>query len=153
MYSWYQNIFHVIAVLIVFHAANGENRKKIILKQDNKSRKGDQNVVVVANPPGSSSLRCRTAIAPLSHRYRYAVAPPLSLCCCAAAAPLSHRYRSTVDPLLSLLMSLRSRTAMASRSRHCRSANVAPAVATQSHRYRTVVAPLSNRDNSGPERV
>ena len=52
VYSWYQNIFHVIAVLIVFHAANEQNWKKKILKQDSKSRKEDQNVVVVANPPG-----------------------------------------------------------------------------------------------------
>ena len=29
-----------------------------ILKQDNKSRKEDQNVVVVTNPPGSSLLCC-----------------------------------------------------------------------------------------------
>ena len=44
--------FHVIAVLILFHAANKKKRKKTILKQDSKSRKEDQNVVVVANPPG-----------------------------------------------------------------------------------------------------
>ena len=54
VYSWYQNIFHVIAVLIVFHAANEKTRKETILKKDSKSRKEDQNVVVVANPPGSS---------------------------------------------------------------------------------------------------
>ena len=52
-----------------------KNRKKTILKQDSKSRKEDQNVVVVTNPPGLSSLRCRTAIALLSLRCLSNVAP------------------------------------------------------------------------------
>ena len=146
MYSWYQNSFHVIEVLIVFHAANEKIRKKKILKQDSKSRKENQNVVVVANPHGSSSLRCRTAIATLSHRYCYDVTPmlhryryavaPLSLRCCTAIAPISFRCCSaTVAPLLR-----RCRTDNAPLSLHCRSA--APDVNTQSHRYRSTVAPL-----------
>ena len=56
-------------------------------------------------------LCCRSAVAPLSHRYRSAVAPLLSpllslrsrscyrLRCCSTVAPLSLRYRSTVAPL------------------------------------------------------
>ena len=111
------------------------------------------------------SLCCRSAVAPLLHRYCSAVATPLSLRCCAAVTPLFHRYRSTVAPLLSLLLSIRSHTAItpvslhchsatiapllrcchtaiASVLLHCRSAHVAPAVATQSHRYRTGISPL-----------
>ena len=129
VYSWYQNIFHVIAVLIVFHAANGKKWKKTILKQDSKSRKEDKNVDGVANPPGSSSLRCRTTITPLLLR------------CISAVAPLSNRYCSTVDPLLLL----RCRAAVAPLSLNCRTAAVAPDVATQSHRYCTAIAPLSLR--------
>ena len=133
-----------------------KKRKKTRLKQDRKSRKEDQNVVVIANPPGTSLIRCRTAIATmllccrsaitlLSHRYRSDVAPPLSLRCRAAVAPLLHRYCSTVAPLMSLLLSLCSRTAITLLLRHCRSAAVAPDVATQSHRYHTAIAPLSRR--------
>ena len=119
---------------------------------------------------------CQYTVTPLSHRHRSTFATPLSLRCCAAVTPLLHQYRSTVAPLLSLLLSLRSRTAIATVSLHCCSDAVAAAVATQSHRYRTgiaplslrccfsccryavhwyqtVVAPLSNRDLSGPERV
>ena len=114
-----------------------KKRKKTILKQDSKLRKEGQNVTVVANPPGSSSLRCCTAItplslrclssvAPLSHRYCYAVAPLSLRCCSAAVAPLLLRCRTAFAPLLF----------------HCRSAAVAPAVDTQSHRYRSTVAPL-----------
>ena len=76
----------------------------------------------------------RSAVAPLLHHYRSSVSPPLSLRCCAAVAPLSHRYCSTVALLLLLLLSLRSRTTIALLSRHCRSAAVAAAVATQSLR-------------------
>ena len=68
-----------------FSCSKQKNRKKTRLKQGRKSGKEYQNVVVVANPPGSSSLHCRTAIALLSHRYRYAVAL-LLLCCCTAIA-------------------------------------------------------------------
>ena len=98
-------------------------------------------------------LCCRSAVAPLSHRYRSAVAKPLSLRCRAAVTPLFHQYRSTAAPLLSLLLLILSHTAIAPVSLHYCSAAVAPAVATQSHRYRTVVAPLTNHDRSGPERV
>ena len=102
-----------------------------------KQRKENQNVVVVANPPGSSSLYCWTAIAPLSHQYRYAVAllllrcqtaiAPVSIhCCSAAVASLSHCCCTAIAPVLL----------------HCRSAAVAPAVATLSHRYHTGITPL-----------
>ena len=152
-----------------------KKRKKTIFKQDSKSRKEDQNVFLVSNPPGSSSLRCCTAIAPLSlrcrsvvalmsHRYFTAIVPmslrrcrsvvapllhryctgiaPLSLRCCCfcyryAVAPISHRYCATVAPLLSLLLSLRSRSCYRLR---CRSV-----VAPLSHRCRSAivsVAPL-----------
>ena len=74
----------------------------------------------------------RSAVALLSLHCRTAVAPPLSLCCRASVAPLSHRYCSTIAPLLSHLLLLRSCTAIAPISWHCRSAAVAPAVATQS---------------------
>ena len=117
-----------------------KNRKKTRLKQDGKSRKEDQNVVVIANPPGSSSLQCRTAIAPLSQRYRYAVAL-LSLRCHTDIAPLSFRCRSPAVALSSRCC----RTAITPVSLHFRSAAVAPAVDTQSHRYRTAIVPLSLR--------
>ena len=137
-----------------FSCSEPKNRRKQD-KKDSKSRKEYQNFFVVANPPGSSSLQCRTAIAtlslfcrstvaPLSHRYCSAVAPPLSFCCRAAGAPLSHRYHSTVAPLLLLLLSLRSRTAIAPLSLCCCcSAAVTRTVDTQSHRYHTGIAPLS----------
>ena len=68
------------------------------------------------------SLCCCSALTTLLHRYCSAVATPLLLRCCAAVTPLSHRYRSTVAPLLSLLLSLRSRTAIAPLLRRCRTA-------------------------------
>ena len=150
MYIWYQNIFHAIAVLIVFHSANRKKRTKTILKQDSKSSKEDQNVFVVANPPGSSSNHCRfcrNVVAPLSHRYRSAVAP-LSIPCCTAIAPLSHVYCSAVAPLLSLLLSLRNCSCY---RLHCCSA-VAPML-LRCHsvitplllRYPSAVSPLSLR--------
>ena len=102
--------------------------------------KENQNVVVVANPPGSSSLYCRTVIDPLSHRYFY-VLPLLLLRCCTTIVPLSFRCRyATVAPL-----SRWCHTAIAPVSLHSRSAAVTPAVNTQSHRYRTGIAPLSLR--------
>ena len=147
MYRWYQNIFHVIVVLIVYHAANKKKQMKIILKQDSKSRKEYQN----ANQPGSSSNICRccrsvvapllhryrsfchSVVSPMSHRYCTAIAP-LSLHCCSAVTPVSLRYRSSVALLplfwrfcrsvaaavstLSLLLSLLlSLTVVASRGR------------------------------------
>ena len=145
--------------------------KKTRLKQRSKTKEGNQNVVVVDNSPGSHrstveslSLRCltniatlllccRSAVAPLSHRYCSTVATPMSIRCRTAVTPLLHRYRSTVAPLLSLVLLLRSHTAIAPVSIHCCSAAVAPAFAMQSHRYCAVVAPLLNRDRSGPERV
>ena len=129
----------MIAVLIVFHAGNGKNRTKKILKQDSKSSKEDQSVVAVANPPGSSSKRCRccrSVVAPLSHRYRFAVTP-LLLCCRTAITPMSHRYRSAAAPLLFLLLSLRNFSCY---RLHCRSA-----VAPLSLRCRSTIDQLSLR--------
>ena len=137
VYSWYIFIFHAFAVLIVVHAANEKNWKKTRLKQGSKTKEGNQNFVVVANLPGSSSLYCRTAIAPLSPRYRYTVTL-LSLRCHNAIAPLLFRCQyADVAPL-----SRCCHTAIAPVSLHCRSAAVAPALATQSHRYRTGIDPL-----------
>ena len=121
-----------------------KNWKKTRLKQGSKTKEGNQNVLVVANSPGSSSLYCRTAIAwlslrcrpnistlslccrsavtTLSHRCCYAIATSLLLCCCTDVTPLSHRYPSTVAPLLLLLLSLRSRTAIAPPSPRCQTA-------------------------------
>ena len=97
-----------------------KNWKKTRLNQGSKTKEGNQNVVVVANSPGSSSLYCRTAIAPLSLRCRPDIAT-LSLCCCSAVTTLSHRYCSAVaTPLL-------------------------PVVALLSHRYHTGTPPLSLR--------
>ena len=133
-----------------------KNRKKTRLKQDIKSRKENQNVVVVANPPGSSLLRCRTTIDPLLHRYRYAVAL-LSPRCRTAIAPLSFRYRDAAVAPAVTTQSHRYHTAITPLSRHCCSAAVAPAVApavaTQSHGYRSVVGPLLKPCRSGPERI
>ena len=89
--------FHVIAVLIVFHAAN-EN------KPDEKNI-SDSKVAPL-------SLSCRTDIAPLSLRCccsfcRYAVTPviasaiaPLSLWCRSGVTPLLFPYQSAIAPLL-----------------------------------------------------
>ena len=138
MYNWYQNIFHVIAVLIVFHAANEKNRKKKILKKDSKSRMKIKTLlsspIHLAHHRSAivplSLRRCRSVVALMSHRYRTGIAP-LSLrfccsCCRYTVAPLSHRYRATVAPLLSLLLSIRSRTSIEPLWRRCRTA-IAPA--------------------------
>ena len=114
-----------------------KNRKKTRLKQYRKSRKEVQNVVVIVNPPGSSSLRYRSAIAPLLHRYHYAVAL-LSLRCRTVIALISFRCRSAAVAPLSRCCC----TAIAPILIHCCSAAVAPDVDTQSHRYRATVAPL-----------
>ena len=66
------------------------------------------------------------AVTTLSHRYCSAVVTPMLLCCRAPVTPLSHRYPSIVAPLKSLLLSLRSRTAIALLSRRCRT-KTAPA--------------------------
>ena len=143
MDNWFRNIFHAIAVLIVFHAANKKTvRNKIKTREQNKGRKFKSlllSPIHLAHHRSTVeplllrcrtdittlSLCCRSAFAPLWHRCHSAVAP-LLLCCCTSIAPVSHRYRSTVAPLLSLLLSLRSRTAIAPLSRCCRTA-IAPA--------------------------
>ena len=120
-----------------FSCSERKNRKKTRLKQGRKSRKENQNVVVVANPHGSSPLCCRTAIALLSLHCCTAISPLLFRCCSAAVAPLSRCCHTAITPVLL----------------HCLSAAVAPAVATQLHRYLSIVAPLSNRCCSCRERV
>ena len=85
--------------MIVFHAANEKPEQNKIKTRQRQSRKEDQCFVVVANPPSSSLLRCRTAIVLLLLRYHTAIAP-LSLRYRSAIAPLLHRYRSAIAPLL-----------------------------------------------------
>ena len=118
-----------------------KKRMKTILKQDSKSRKEDQNVVVVTNPSGSSSntchccrsavaplsLHCRSVVSPLSYRYLSAVAP-LLLLCRTAIAPLLHLYHTSIAPLLLRCLS----AAVDTQSHRYRSAAVTPAVDTQS---------------------
>ena len=140
MYNWYR-FFSRVCSTDSSSCSERKNWKKTRLKQGSKTKEGNQNVVVVANSPDSSSLNCQTAIAPLllrylpniatlslccrsavttlSHRYCSAVATPLLLRCRAPVTPLSHRYPSTVTPLLSLLLSIRSRTAISPLSRRC----------------------------------
>ena len=132
VYRWYQNISHVIAVLIVSHAENEKTRMKKILKQVRNSRQR-QDIFPVSNLENRKiktlllspihlahhpfaataftplSLRCHIAIAPLSLRCccsccRYEVAPAIT----SAIAPLSFCFRSAVTPLL-----LRCRSAAA----------------------------------------
>ena len=98
--------------------------------------KENQNVVVVANAPGSSSLYCRTVIAPLSHQYCYAV-PLLSLHCRTAIAPLLFRYRSVVT-----LLSHLYRTGIAPLLLRCCQSFCRYAVTLLSHRYPSTIAPL-----------
>ena len=124
--------FHVLAVLIVLHAANKKTEENNI-KTRQKIKKGRskrccrrQSTWLIIAPLShryrtaitTLSLCCCSAVAPLSHRYCSAVAPPLSLRCRAAIAPLLHQYCSTVAPLLSLLLLIRSRTAIAPLLRH-----------------------------------
>ena len=136
VYSWYQNIFHRIAVLVLFYA-------------ENKKNPDENNIADSDDPPLSTDIamlpqRCRSTVAPLlsllmwlhSHscyclRCQYSVIP-LSLRCSSAITPQSLRSRSAVAPL-----SLRCRSAVAPLSLRCRSA-----VAPLSLRCRSAVAPL-----------
>ena len=115
-----------------------KKRMKTIIKQNSNSSKEDQNVVVVANPPGSLSNRCRCChivVAPLLHRYRSAVAPISLRCCSTAVAPAFAIQSLLLSPPLSLrchspvtLLSLRCCSAIAQLLLRCRSvaASVAP---------------------------
>ena len=114
-------------------------------------RKKDKKRQQIKKGKSKRCCRCQSTwliIAPLSHRYRSAVAP-LSLHCCSVVALLSHRYRTAIA-LLSFRcrsatvapLSRFCRTAIAPVLLHCRSNDVAPAVATQLHRYCTAIAPL-----------
>ena len=155
VYSWSQNIFHMISVLIVFHAANKKNRMKTKLKQTSNSKQRHYIVPVInlnarniktllslpihldhhrftaaAIPP--LSLRCHSVVTPLSIRCRSIVAP-LLLCCRSSVAPVSLQCRSVVS-----LVSLRCRSGVAPVSLRCRS-GVTPVLL----RCRSAVAPLS----------
>ena len=134
MYSWYQNIFHVIAVLIVFFAANEKNGEKK-LKQDSNSRQR-QDIVPVCN---MKARKIKTIFLLPIHLAHHPIADaavaPLLLSCRAAISLLSIRYCSDVSLLLSLLLSLRNCSCYCL---HCRSA-----VAPLSLRYCSAVAPLS----------
>ena len=116
VYSWYQNIFHVIAVLIEFHAANEKSQMKTILKQDSTSKQR-QYIVPVSN------LKARKIKTLLSlpihlahHRFAAASVAPLLLNCCSAVALLSLCFHSAVAAVApavatpSLLLSLRTNT-------------------------------------------
>ena len=96
MYSWYQNIFHVLAVLIVFHAANKKNRTKTILKQDSNSiqRRG---IVPVSK---MKARKIKTFLPLPIHLDRHPIAA-------AAVAPLSRRCPTAVAPLSLLLLCCR----------------------------------------------
>ena len=72
------------------------------------------------------SLCCRSVVTLMLHRYHTAIVPLSPRLCCSVVALMSHRYRSTISLLLSLLLSIRSRTAIAPLPRRCRTA-VAPA--------------------------
>ena len=120
--------------------------KEIKTREQNKGRK----IKTLLSSPIHLAHH-RSTVAPLSLRYCSAVAPIL-LRCRSVVAPLPQRYFTATVPLslrrccsvvalLSLLLLLRSRTAIAPLLRHCRSAAVAPAVATQS----TGIKPLSRR--------
>ena len=85
VYIWYQNIFHVIAVLIVFHAANKKNRMKAILNQDSNSRQR-QDIVPVRN---LKARKIKTFCHYLSTWLIIDLLPLLSLHCRSAVAPLS----------------------------------------------------------------
>ena len=143
----------MIAVLIVFHAANEKNRTKKILKQDSNSRQR-QDIVPVRNLKARKmktllslpihldhhrfaaaaitplSLPCRSGVAPVSLRCRSGVAP-VSLRCCSGVAPVSLRCCSAVAPL-----SLRSRSSVT---------QLSPAVAPLFLCCRSGVAPVSLR--------
>ena len=149
VYSWYQFIF-VIAVLIVFHAANKKNRMKTILKKDSNSRQR-QDIVPVRNLKARKiktllSLPIHldhlpitaAAFAPLLLRCCSAFAP-LSLRCCSAVAPISLLCRSAVAPLplMSLLLSLRCLS--------CYHSCCCSAVAPLSFCCRSAIAQLSLR--------
>ena len=96
MYNWYQNIFHAIAVLIVFHAANEKTGRK----QDLKKTANQERKIKTLLPSPIHLAHHHSAVAPLSHCYRYAVALLLPRCC-TAIAPLPFRCRDTAfAPLL-----------------------------------------------------
>ena len=145
VYNWYQNIFHAIAVLIVFHAANKKNRRK---QDQNNTANQERKIKTLLSSPihlahhrsavAPLFLLYRFAVALLSHCYRYAVTL-LSPRCPTTIAPLAFRCRSAAVATLSRCC----RTVIAPVLLHCRSAAVAPAVATQSHLYHTAIAPLS----------
>ena len=104
VYSWYQNIFHVISVMIVFHAANGKKRMKTILKQDRNSRQR-QDIVPVSNLKERKIKNLLSLPIHLAHhRFAAAGVALLSLrslvaplCCCSVLALML--LHSVVAPL------------------------------------------------------
>ena len=153
----------MIAVLIVFHAANQKKRMKKILKQDSNSIQR-QDIIPVSNLKASKiktllllpihlyhhpisdaaiarlSLRCRSAIA--------AVAPAVATLSLLISLLLLLRCCSTVTPL-----SLHCQSAIAQLLLHCRcccytatpaiAPAVTPAVALMLLRCRSAIIPLS----------
>ena len=108
VYSWYQNIFHMITILIVFHVAK-KNTMKTILKQDSNSRQR-QDIFPVSN---LISRKIKTLLSlPIHldhHIFAAAAVDPLLLRCrsaAAAVAPAVYTLLLMLLLLLSLLLSL-----------------------------------------------
>ena len=137
--NWYQNIFHAIAVLIVFHAANEKTEEnKIKTRQQIKIGKSKRCchcqstwliIALLLHRCSPLSLRCRSVVAPLSHRYCTDIVSLSLRRCHSVFALLSHRYRTAITPL----------------SLRCFHSCCRYAVALLSLRCCTVVEPISLR--------
>ena len=138
VYSWYQNIFLVIAVLIVFHAANKKNSMKTILKQDSNSRQM-QDIVPVSNlNQGISTLCCSCQSTWLIINSL----PLLLLRCRCCRSYFCYTADSVAPfPLLSLLLLLRCHSCYHS----CYHFTVTPAAVLLYLRCRSTITPLSVR--------
>ena len=79
VYSWHQNIFHVIGVLIVFHLGNKKTGRK---KYQNKTANQERNIKMLLSLP----------IHLAHHRIATAAVTPLLLRCRSAIALLLLRY-------------------------------------------------------------
>ena len=150
-----QNCFSHVCSTDSSSCSEQKNWKKTRLKQGRKTKEGNQNIVVVTNSPGSSSLYCRTDIAPLLLRYCSAVAL-ISLHCHSVVAPLSQRYRTATFPLslrrcfsVVALLSQRYHTGIPPLSLRCCLSYCRYAVAPLLHRRRAVVQQQPLRPREG----
>ena len=146
LYSWYQFFFTWLQYWQYFMQRTKKTEEKNIKTRQHIKK-------------GRSKHCCRRqstwlVIAPLSHCYCYAFAPLLLHCrtaivplllrrCRSVVAPMLHGYCTGISPLSLRCCRSCCRYAVAPLLRHCCSAAVDPAVATQSHRYHTAFAPLS----------